>query len=259
MLPTPEHLPLPEAARSLVAASTHGALATLDPRAGHPYASLVEALALPGGDVVFFLSSLAAHTTNLTHDRRASLLVEDPRGAAAPLAHERCTLMGEIHVVEDRAAHRDAFLTRHPGASTYIDFSDFSFFRLYVERARYIAGFGRMDWLDAHAYATAPIDPVATSRAGIIGHMNEDHGANLLDYAHAFAGVEDGERARMLSIDRLGLDIEVHTPHSAQRVRVMFDAPLEDASRARGALVKMAGRARDVLGDAARAKAPGAH
>jgi hypothetical protein len=49
--------------------------------------------------------------------------------------------------VEDRAEHRAAYLEAHPGASAFIDFDDFEFYRLRAERMRYIAGFGRMGWI----------------------------------------------------------------------------------------------------------------
>jgi hypothetical protein len=44
---------------------------------------------------------------------------------------------------------RQRFLARHPGASFYADFADFAFWRLRVERAHYVGGFGRITTLTA--------------------------------------------------------------------------------------------------------------
>jgi hypothetical protein len=39
---------------------------------------------------------------------------------------------------------RSRFLARHPEASLYVDFTDFSFYALTVESAHLVAGFGRI-------------------------------------------------------------------------------------------------------------------
>ena len=40
-------------------------------------------------------------------------------------------------------------------ARGYIHFPDFHFYRLHVERVRYIAGFGQMGWIKGEAYRDA--------------------------------------------------------------------------------------------------------
>lgn len=239
---------LPDAARTLHALCSYGALATLDPREGYPYTSLVEVLPdTASGDVLFLLSDLAAHTTNLKLDPRASLLMTDPLHGGQLLARQRGTLMGQLELIEDRDAHREAWLARHPQAVGYIDFSDFNFYRLRVERVRYIAGFGRMDWLDRPAWEDATPDPLAPSIAGIVEHMNEDHAHNLLDYARHLGGLTWAEEAKMLWIDQLGFDMEVRGEHeeSPCSLRLMFSQPVTSAGRARAALVEFAQRARE--------------
>ena len=246
-----QQLALADAARTLTEASTHGALASLDPREGYPYVSIIELLPIDGGDVVFFISDLAAHTTNVRIDGRASLLLTDPLGQQNPLSHERLTLMGKVQQVEAQEQYKDAFLTIHPKAANYIHFKDFNFWRLHVERARYIAGFGRMDWLETDDYLNASPDSLATSRVGIIEHMNEDHEANLLDYLHAFRDLTWANRAKMHSVDVHGFDVRAYGDHEDSGTSYRFGYPeqLSAPNQVRKMLVQMARSAREILGE----------
>lgn len=147
--------PLALAAADLVQAARYGILSTLITEDGYPYGSLVEVLPLPDGDVVLFLSQLAEHRRFLTADLRASVVIaphiHDPRAMAQP----RVTLIGRAGPVEDRAAYAEAYIRLHPMAASYINFPDFAFFRLHVERVRYIAGFGQMGWIKGETYRAA--------------------------------------------------------------------------------------------------------
>ena len=53
------------------------------------------------------------------------------------------TLFGKAEKTGEEAARR-RFLARHPEAAFYADFPDFAFWRLEVEGAHYIGGFGRI-------------------------------------------------------------------------------------------------------------------
>jgi putative heme iron utilization protein len=146
---------LAEAARALVRVATRGVLCTLIPEGGFPYGSLTEILPLPDGDVVLFLSRLAEHQHYLTADPRASIVIAPAINDAHALAKPRVTLVGRAEVVEDRAAFAEAYIALHPDARGYIDFPDFQFYRLRVERVRYIAGFGQMGSIKGDAYRAA--------------------------------------------------------------------------------------------------------
>ena len=136
-------------------ASSHGALATLSTEGGYPYASLVELMPTEEGDVVMFLSRLAEHQHYLSADGRASVLIAPAMGEEHALARPRVTLVGHVEVVGDRATFADAYAALHPDARGYINFPDFQFYRLRVERVRYIAGFGQMGWIKGDVYRKA--------------------------------------------------------------------------------------------------------
>lgn len=148
-------LTLAEEARRLVAANRRGVLSTLIPGEGVPYGSLVDLAPLPGGDVLMFLSRLAMHQQYLAEDPRASIFIAPFYAEADALAQPRVTLVGRVSVVEDRDSVAGLYLDRHPNAQRYIDFPDFQFYRLVVEKVRYIAGFGRMGWITGDRYQAA--------------------------------------------------------------------------------------------------------
>ena len=145
-------------ARDLIESSRHGVLCTLLSEGGEPYASLVDVLPLPDGDAVMFLSRLAEHRMNVDADPRASLLLGPAIGSRDALTQPRITIVGRAAQVEDRAEFRAAYLEAHPAAAAFIDFADFTFYRLHAERMRYIAGFGRMGWIPRDAYGQAASD-----------------------------------------------------------------------------------------------------
>src|SRR5664279_5491896 len=175
--PEPSHA---ERCRTLVESATRGALSTLaaDP-AGYPYGSVASFGLDDRGNPLFFVSLMAEHTQNAIRDPRASLLVAEPvPDGADPLASGRVTLMGRLSPVADadRPTARDRYLEANPAAAYYIDFGDFTFYRLDVQSIRYVGGYGRMSWVDVARYADAEADPLVDPAAvGIIEHMNADH------------------------------------------------------------------------------------
>ena len=234
-----------ERARTLMASRATGALSTiaLDPP-GHPYGSFVT-YALEGPAPVLLISRLAAHTQHLEADPRASLLAAEDH-AADPLANGRVTLVGEVQRLArgDDATAREAFLAAHPGAAYYADFSDFAFWRMTVRSIRYIGGYGRMSWVDEHAWREAEPDPIAPHARGILAHMNEDHADALVAYARAFTRATEAEEATMTGIDRYGFEMSVGTERGPRPARVAFDRPIATPEEARAALVALVRRAR---------------
>ena len=128
-------------AKRMLRESGEGALATLV-SAGAPYASLVTVATLPDGSPVLLLSKLARHTANIAADSRVSLLLKADR-AGDPLAGARISISGRIERTENPAAKR-RFLACHPSAMGYAEFADFNFFRIEMESAHLVAGFGRI-------------------------------------------------------------------------------------------------------------------
>jgi putative heme iron utilization protein len=142
-------------ARALVAGTATATLATVS-EDGSPWASLVAfATRAADGAPILCVSDLAEHGRNLARDSRASLVVAELVSVAVdPLAGARVTLAGTALRTTDPADRR-AFLGAVPGAEAYIDFADFHMYVLKVERVRWIAGFGRMETIEAADYSRA--------------------------------------------------------------------------------------------------------
>ena len=77
----------------------------------------------------------------------------------------------------------------------WVDFEDFSFYRMDMVDVYYVGGFGVMGWISASAYDRSQPDPLADSITGIIQHMNNDHKDALVMLARTFAHI-DSNRSR---------------------------------------------------------------
>lgn len=242
-IPTPDHA---ERARTLADAQGTGTLGTLSVEPdGFPYGSFVT-FALWEGQPVFLISDLAEHTKNLRNDGRASLLIVENTHRDA-LANGRVTLLGRCAgPVADLqvAAIKDAYLKAHPNAAYYVEFKDFSFWKLNVESVRYIGGYGRMSWVDASSWVAAEPDPMVEHHAQILAHMNRDHADTMVTYCKAFSRASDTTEATMTSIDRYGFEMSAMTGAGPRPIRVAFPEPIASAEDARTQMVALARKAR---------------
>src|SRR5712691_8757677 len=167
---------MPRAVRDLVRGLDRAALATALPveNGAWPYASLVLAAVDHDLSPILLLSDLAEHSKAIAGDDRVSLLFDGTAGLDQPLTGPRVTVVGRaVRTGDERLRRR--FLARHPDAATYAAFKDFQFYRLAVERAHLVAGFGKIRWLSAAELMAAPPPPgLADAEEGIVNHMNED-------------------------------------------------------------------------------------
>jgi putative heme iron utilization protein len=194
------------------------------------------------GRPVFFISSMAMHTQNLGQDPRASLLIAQPEVAGDPLGAARMTIVGSTNEVP-AAEVRDLYLSRHENARFWQDYSDFAYYRLEVEGAYFIGGFGVMGWVSAEDYGAARPDPLAESAAGIIHHMNTDHAEALRLIARRYVG-EDTDEAAMTAVDRLGFHLRLKSGDRIYSRRVPFLREATSSDSARAVLVEMVRQAR---------------
>jgi putative heme iron utilization protein len=234
-------------ARDLVRRARHGALATLDAQSGDPLATRTGLAPDIDGTPVFLTSTLSAHTQALLADPRCSVLLGES-GKGDPLAHPRLTVIGRAERIATddplRARLKRRYLARHPKAELYVDFGDFSFWRLAVARASLNGGFGRAYAMTAADVLTAlaGLEELLESEAGAVAHMNADHADAVELYARAFCDAEAGPW-RLAGIDPEGLELVL-----GDRVeRLWFDPPLTAAEELRPRLVHLAKAAREKL------------
>jgi len=197
------------------------------------------------GRPIFLISTMAMHTQNLQADPRASLLVTQPDSTGDPLGASRLTLLGNVLPIPESvvAEARRLYLARYANSKYWVDFEDFSFYRMDVVDVYYVGGFGVMSWVSASEYDRAQPDPLADSMAEIIQHMNVDHKDALILIARVFAGIESQEAA-MTSVDRLGFQVRLKNQDGMRGARIAFLREVSNPAETRKVLVEMVQQAR---------------
>ena len=194
---------------------------------------------------VFLISTMAMHTQNVQADPRSGLLVTQPDIIGDPLGASRVTLLGNILPVPvpDVAEARKLYLARYANSKYWVDFEDFSFYRMDVVDVYYVGGFGVMGWVAASEYYLGQPDPLADKATEIIQHMNADHGDALVLLARTLAGIESQEVV-MTSVDRLGFHVRLKTRDGTRGARIAFLREVSSPKQAREVLIEMVGEAR---------------
>jgi hypothetical protein len=194
----------------------------------------------PQGRPIFLISNMAMHTQNLKADPRASLFVAQAASDGDPLGAARATLIGYVRPVPeaDIASAREDYLAKHENSRYWVDFADFSFFRLELIDIYYVGGFGVMGWVEAQDYTEALPDPLAPAAAGIMAHMNADHVDAMILLARRHAGIEAME-ATMTAVDRLGFHVRLRTAEGMKSTRINFPSEARTPQEARKVLVEM--------------------
>lgn len=194
-------------ARELIRRRLKGALATIDRTTGYPYSSLVTLATEADGAPLFLISTLAQHTQNIIADSRASILFDGTDGYGDPLEGGRVSVFGRAEKTSEEQA-RSRFIARHPSADMYVDFADFDFYRLRLEGAHFVGGFGRIHDLqpaDLVADLTGA-DELLAAEGEIVEHMNADHSDAVELYATRLLGASPGAW-RMTGCDPEGCDL----------------------------------------------------
>jgi len=238
-----------ERARTLMYLGRVGSLSTVSRKqVGFPYGSVMPYGLDDQGQPSFLISTMAMHTQNLQADPRASLLVTQPGVVEDPLAAPRVTLLGNAVPVPEHevAGTRGLYLERHANSNNWVDFEDFSFYRLNVVDVYYVGGFGVMGWVSVSDYSSAQPDPLADAAADIVQHMNNDHVDALILLARAFAGMESPQAA-MTSVDRLGFTVRLKTGDGTRSARIAFLQEVRNRAEARKVLIEMVEHSRQIL------------
>src|SRR5438477_4236824 len=187
-----------ERARTLVCLGRTGSLSNLSRKQpGFPFGSVMPYGLDERGRPIFLISTMAMHTQNLQADPRASLLVTQPDPSDDPLGASRVTLVGNVLPLPESevAEARELYLARYANSKYWVDFEDFSFYRMDVVDVYYVGGFGVMGWVSASEYYRSQPDPLADSKAESIQHMNADRKDALDQLARKFARTESQEAA----------------------------------------------------------------
>lgn len=200
-------------AKTLLRTSRHGALATLMAGTGAPYSSLVATMSASDGAPLLLISRLALHTRNIEADPRVSILFSEA-GVLDPLQEARIMLAGTAARLSepDLAQARKRYLAAHPSAEVFVDFADFSFFRIAPTGLHLVAGFGRITDLSPESFLTdlSDAEEIIAAEPEIVAHLNSDHAETLRLYAMKLLNLGDGAW-RCVACDPEGLDLQSET------------------------------------------------
>lgn len=229
-------------AKSLLRRSRQGALATLVPDSGDPYCSLVNVASHPDGSPILLISRLALHTRNILRDSRVSLML-DERAEGDPLEGARIMVAGRAEQADESevAALSRRYLAAHPSAEAFVNFKDFSFFRVKPSGAHLVAGFGRIVDLKPEQFLTdlGGAEALLEAEQGAVDHMNEDHREAMNLYATKLLGAEQADW-RCTGCDPEGMDMQSR----AKTLRLDFPERVTNATALRKMLVRLAAEAR---------------
>lgn len=229
-------------ARSLLRRSRQGALATLMVGSGDPYCSLVNVASHPDGSPILLISRLALHTRNILADIRVSLML-DERAEGDPLEGSRIMLAGRAEQAraDDLEILRRRYLNAHPSAEVFVNFKDFSFFRIWPTGIHLVAGFGRIVDLTPEQVLTdiSGAASLVEAEQGAIDHMNADHRDAINLYATNLLGAGPADW-RCTGCDPDGIDMRAGTT----TLRLDFPRRIATPAALRQMLKELADQAR---------------
>ena len=198
---------------------------------GYPFGSIVPFAIDANGRPYIMIAEIAAHTANLKTDSRAALMVSDPKTIGDPQASWRVTLIGNMKRIlvegEDHNYKSSAvtvsldeyndlhrrYVERVPQAINYTKQHNFCYWRMEdLVTVRYIAGFGRICWIDGQEVLRNPLGGgLDKSAQAAVDHMNEDHRENIIEMCEGLYGFKP-ESAQMLGLDASGFHVVTEGP-----------------------------------------------
>jgi putative heme iron utilization protein len=98
-----------------------------------------------------------------------------------------------------------------------------------------------------HRMESTPFAPA--SERYMIDHMNADHADANLMYVKVYGKLWEATAARLLRLDKTGMELEVTSPAGIHCIRLTFDHCLHDEQDAEHTLAAMARHAQAVLAD----------
>jgi len=232
-------------ARLLLRRARTAALGTMNLDPAGPYVSFVNIAPVPSGHPIILISKLAWHSRNILARPEGSLMVSEIPVSGDALTGPRVTVMGHFEPVP-AAEIAQRYAHHHPAALAYLDFPDFSFWRLIPQKIHAVAGFGRIETMEPDEVFLPEniVAAVMASADSAILHMNEDHADALGLYAERLLCGEPG-KWQITSIDPDG----AHLQGDGRVLRLIFERPAEKGDDLRQAFLSLAQKARRTDGN----------
>jgi putative heme iron utilization protein len=175
-------------------------------------------------------------------DPRCSLTVaeKDFKGNA----DARVNLMGTASKLgkEDIDGAKELYRKKHPDAF-WVDFGDFTWFKIDVEKIHYVGGFGKIGGVPIKEYRDAKPDEISAFGGHIASHMNDDHMESTIAMIESAVPGIAATEAIITSVDSLGMFVKVTRKSKDQvqqfKMRLPFPRPAKDRKDVKNVIVEM--------------------
>ena len=187
----------------LLRESNEGVLSTISKKfEGYPFGSFTTFTTDRNRTVIIYASGLAQHTKNLVQNSKASLTIYNLKKNGDQQDSQRLTLLGDLVLADNQDDCKERFSLFLPHSVNYHKMHDFSFYKLLINQARWIGGFGQIAWLKPEHWTDSKPKWLEREES-IINHMNDDHSNSIISTLHAQIGVKD-PKAEMVAINTDG-------------------------------------------------------
>ena len=246
----------------------HGVLSTISNNEeveNYPLASVVPFALTPKGKPYILVASIAAHTKNLLQNQKSSLFISHPNPEGDPQSFWRACLIGKFKQITSEPStisndknrivvsevEEDLMLTRYcaqvPNAKAYLKTHNFSFWVMdEIIKIRYIAGFGRICWIDGNEYLGESIQPSMESvKDDSIEHMNDDHVDAMIDIFDGHFG-KKSSKVLMQELDSRGIFLQCQDSKDSKYVP--FNKTIDD-DQLRHAIIDLVKISRNLINE----------
>jgi len=221
--------------RTLLSSVNCGVLSTFSVDVpGFPFGSVVPFCLDRNHLPIIKISNIAQHTKNIKSNNAACLTVLENSASGDVQASGRISFLATVIMDEDVEDHQ-VYYRYFPEAKEYNKTHGFDFYKLEPERARYIGGFGDINWVEKGSLVYEN-HLLSATQTQILEHMNADHKSSLVAYLKKFRNHEaDSTSVAMVGIDQDGFDVL----SGKQIFHFVFEEPIHDGETARRQLVEM--------------------
>ena len=207
---------------------TLSTISTVTGLEGYPHGSIVPFAISKDGCPYILVAEIAAHTKNLLGSSKACLFISHPEPSGDPQSHWRASIIGNFSRIvspsrisdlspeklensiqvseEEEVSMLIRYCQRVPKAESYLKTHNFYFWKMNnIERVRYIAGFGKICWIEGNELLSSISDPeIENVKGESVEHMNEDHEDAMITICEGIHGFKP-KSVKMTDLDSGGI------------------------------------------------------
>ena len=103
----------------------------------------------------------------------------------------------------------------------------------------FVGGFARAGAIQPEDYMAATVDPIQAFSAPVMGHMNSDHASSTIAMVQHYIGLPEVTKADLVSLDKLGFQVQVERKGQTFKVRLPFPRAAENRKDVKTLIVEM--------------------